>query len=152
MRNLFSRRYVLPLAAICFADGIAVGAGMGVPFFPILLGFAAGWILPGLVAPAAADDRRLLRLSAAAGALPCSVTLLLMLAVWGPVAAMLFDPAADIANFGIPLILFEPTASFIGWIVLMIAVSPALQLMATLSAAYVRVAWRPPAAALHEVS
>lgn len=144
MRILFSRRYVLSLVALCFADVIAVGAGMGVPFFPILLGFAAGWILPAVVAPAAADDRRLLRLAAAAGALPCGVTLLFMLVIWGPIAAMLFDPSADIANFGIPLILFEPTASFIGWIVLMVAVSPALQLMATLSAAYVRIAWRPP--------
>ena len=45
---------------------------------------------------------------------------------------MLFDPRADLANFGIPLILFDPQASFIGWLVLMIAISPFLQLLATL--------------------
>ena len=33
---------------------------------------------------------------------------------------MLFDPTADLANFGIPQLLYEPLASFIGWLVLMI--------------------------------
>jgi hypothetical protein len=45
---------------------------------------------------------------------------------------MLFDPGADLANFGIPLILYEPRASFIGWLVLMIVISPVLQLLTTL--------------------
>ncbi len=45
---------------------------------------------------------------------------------------MLSDPAADLANFGIPPILYEPRASFIGWLVLMIAISPVLQLLTTL--------------------
>ncbi len=45
---------------------------------------------------------------------------------------MLSDPAADLANFGIPPILYEPRASFIGWLVLMIAISPVLQLLMSL--------------------
>jgi hypothetical protein len=144
MGRFFSRKFILPLAAICAADLLAVGAGMGVPIFAILLGFPVGWILPALVAPAAADERGLLRLVARAALAPFGVTFLLMLVIWGPVTAMLFDPAADIANFGIPLILFEPLASFLGWLGLMILVSPLLQLLAALSASFVRIAWRPP--------
>jgi hypothetical protein len=45
---------------------------------------------------------------------------------------MLFDPGADIAHFGIPLLLFLPRASLIAWLVLMILVSPVLQLLMTI--------------------
>jgi hypothetical protein len=57
---------------------------------------------------------------------------------------MLLDPSADLANFGIPLILFDPRASFIGWIVLMTIISPILQVLATAFASSVRLAWRTP--------
>ena len=50
---------------------------------------------------------------------------------------MLLDPQADLANFGIPMILYGPQASFIGWLVLMIVISPFLQLLATLFGAHV---------------
>jgi hypothetical protein len=60
------------------------------------------------------------------------VTFAGMAVIWGPCAAMLFDPGADLANFGIPLILYEPWASFIGWLVLMIVISPVVQLLMTL--------------------
>jgi hypothetical protein len=49
---------------------------------------------------------------------------------------MLFDRAADLANFGIPMILYEPRASFIGWLLLMIFVSPFLQFLMTLFGAH----------------
>ena len=53
-------------------------------------------------------------------------TFILMLVIWVPVSATLFDPAADFANFGIPMILYDPKISFIGWIILMIFISPFL--------------------------
>jgi len=56
--------------------------------------------------------------------------------IWGSVAPMLFDPAADFVNFGIPMILYEPKVSFIGWLVLMIFISPFLQLLTTLFASH----------------
>jgi hypothetical protein len=59
-----------------------------------------------------------------------------MAVLWGPVTTMLFDPAADLANFGIPMILYEPLPSFIAWLVLMIFISPFLQLLTTLFASY----------------
>ncbi len=54
---------------------------------------------------------------------------------------MLFDPSADLANFGIPLILFDPTASFVGWLALMIVISPFLQFLMTLFGAHSTWLW-----------
>ena len=54
---------------------------------------------------------------------------------------MLFDPAANLANLGAPLILYEPVASFIGWLVLMIVISPFLQLLMTLFGSHLTVLW-----------
>ena len=48
-----------------------------------------------------------------------------------------FDSGYDFENFGVPLILYEPRASFVGWLVLMILVSPFLQLLTTVFASYV---------------
>jgi hypothetical protein len=53
---------------------------------------------------------------------------------------MLFEPGRDIANFGIPMILYEPLASFIGWIVLMVLISPLLQVLTTVFGASVYMA------------
>jgi len=55
-----------------------------------------------------------------------------MTVICGTCISLLFDPITDLANFGIPLILYDPKASFIGWLILMIAVSPFLQLLTTL--------------------
>jgi hypothetical protein len=65
-----------------------------------------------------------------------AVTFALMAIIWGSVTPMLFDPAADFANFGIPLILYDPKVSFIGWLILMIFISPFLQLLTTLFSSY----------------
>jgi len=83
-----------------------------------------------------------------AALLTSAFTLLLMLLIWGPKVGMLLDPAADIANFGIPLILYEPLASFVGWLVLMVLISPFLQALAAAFASSVRLAWFPPKAVL----
>jgi hypothetical protein len=68
--------------------------------------------------------------------LTASVTLLGMVVIWGPTISFLFDPGRDLANTGVPMILYEPMASFIGWLVLMIVISPFLQLLTTLFGAY----------------
>jgi hypothetical protein len=49
---------------------------------------------------------------------------------------MLYGPEADLANFGIPQILFEPRLSLIAWLLLMIAISPFLQLLTTVFAGH----------------
>lgn len=65
------------------------------------------------------------------------MTFVMMAVIWGRCIPMLFDPSADIANFGIPLLLYEPRASFVGWIVLMVLVSPFLQFLMTILGAHV---------------
>lgn len=68
----------------------------------------------------------------------------LMVVIWGRCMPMLFDPSSDLANFGIPLILYGPKASFIGWLVLMMVISPFLQLLTTVFASYVTLLkWLP---------
>jgi hypothetical protein len=49
---------------------------------------------------------------------------------------MLFDPLTDFADFGIPMILYDPRVSFVGWLVLMIVISPFLQLLTTVFASH----------------
>jgi len=64
-----------------------------------------------------------------------------MALLWGHFVTMLFDPAANLANFGMPMILFEPQASFIGWLALMIVISPFLQFLMTLFGAHLTLLW-----------
>jgi hypothetical protein len=127
-----------PLLLYLALDTLCVGAGMGVPIFAILIGFAVGWFLPGALrspSPSGSPSRRkILRAAALLGA----YTFALMLIIWGPTLPRLWGPRADLVNFGIPLILYEPTASFIGWELLMIAVSPFLQVLAVVFGADVR--------------
>jgi hypothetical protein len=151
MSSLLARKYLVPLLAFLLLDLLAVGAGMGVPIFAILFGFPVGWFAPSVLAASAADLRQLLRRSLLTALLTGAFTLLLMLLIWGPAAGMLFDPGADIAGFGIPLILYEPLASFIGWLVLMVFLSPFLQALAAAFASSVRLAWFPPASTLQSI-
>jgi len=144
MSKFLSRRLFLPIIAFIFLDLLAVGIGMGVPIFAILLGFVVGWFAPSVLSSTASHLRQLLCTCLVAACLTSGLTFLLMLVIWGPLTRMLFDPSADIANFGIPMILYKPRASFIGWIVLMIVVSPFLQALATGIASSVRLAWFPP--------
>ncbi len=110
-------------------DIICVGMGMGVPFFNILLGFPLGWFL----AHKFADGQKVFNYSLLASAF----TFLFMLIIWSlATLTYLSGPAKDIANFGEPYILFSPVASFYGWLALMVFISPFLQLLTTIFAAY----------------
>jgi hypothetical protein len=126
-------RQARPLILYLILDTLCIGAGMGVPIFAILIGFAAGWFLPASL-PGKPTRKAILGSAFFLGA----YTFLIMAALWGPTLTMLWDPGADLANFGIPLILYEPRASFIGWEVLMIAISPFLQVLAVVFGADVR--------------
>jgi hypothetical protein len=144
MSKINSHKYLFPILAFCFLDILAVGAGMGVPIFAILLGFVVGWFVPPIFLSTESDLRRLLRRCITVSFLTSCFTFLLMVIIWVPTTRMLLDPSADLVNFGIPLILFDPRASFIGWIVLMTIISPILQVLATAFASSVRLAWRTP--------
>jgi len=107
-----------------------------VPFFCILLGFSVGWFgavrawhfVPGHVGAM----RRSLRYAL----LTSLVTLVIMAAIWGRLVPLMFHPVIDPGNMGLPLLLYEPKASLVGWLVLMIFVSPFLQFLMTVFGSY----------------
>jgi hypothetical protein len=137
MSRLLRLKPVWALLLYLFVDVFCVGAGMGVPFFCILLGFPAGWVIARRVSDGTRPAREVLRHVLRWAALTSGVTLLGMLPIWGPQVTMLFDPRTDFARLGVPLILYEPMASFIGWLILMIFISPFLQFLMTLFGAQV---------------
>jgi hypothetical protein len=150
MNRLYTLKWGWALALYCFLDLFCVGMGMGVPIFNILFGVVAGWYTARRIVAA----RRIVLASTALqdvlkkvliyAAIASAFTFIVMAVIWGPAVAMLFDPTADLANFGIPMILYEPRASFVGWLVLMIAISPFLQFLMTLFGAHLTLLRWPP--------
>ena len=132
MKWLLTLDQRITVAAFVVANLLCVGMGMGVPNFCIVFGFFVGWYIVKRVSLDDADVRVVLQRTSIYSLVVPASTLLLMLIMWGPTVKMLFDPNADFADFGIPLILYEPKASFVGWLVLMIFISPFLQLLTSL--------------------
>ena len=122
-------------------DTLFVGIGMGIPFFCILFGFPVGWYLAKRLTLSEKNINDTLNDILKYAIFTSIFTFLLMLIIWGPISRMLLNPNADIANFGIPMILYGPKISFIGWIILMIFISPFLQLLTTIFASNVTI-WR----------
>jgi hypothetical protein len=118
-------------------DLFCTGLGMGVPFFNILLGLPVGWWLARRLAKTQKSVHALLGSLLKAAALTAAFSVLVLAVIWLPSLKWLFDPALDLANYGMPLILFEPLASFIAWQVLMVFISPFLQMLMTIFAAVV---------------
>lgn len=142
MRKVFDLRIGWALAIFAFLDLVCVGLGMGVPIFCILFGLPVGWYIARRVTTRPLRVGQLLGKVLVGAGLTSAFTFMVMGLLWGRCVVMLFDPLADLANFGIPLILYDPKASFIGWLVLMIVISPFLQLLMTLFGAYLTLLWR----------
>ena len=142
MHGIFTLKIGWALAIFMFLDVICVGMGMGVPIFCILFGLPVGWYVAWRVTIDCLDTRSMLSKILLGAALTSAVTFVGMALLWGPWSAMLFDPAADLEKLGAPLILFEPVPSFVGWLVLMIVISPFLQLLMTLLGAHLTLLWR----------
>ncbi len=142
MERLTGLKPTAILALYIIVDIICIGMGMGVPFFCILLGLPTGWVLAQYITRRSSDFRRILRQVLSYSALTAGVTMLGMIAVWLPTISWLVDPAKDVANFGIPMILYEPKASYIGWMALMVVISPVLQMLVTLFSSHLAIlAW-----------
>jgi len=137
MGKVFVLRIGWVLAIFALIDLVCAGLGMGVPIFCILFGLPAGWYIARRVTTHPLQVRQVLGQVLVGAVLTSAFTFVVMALVWGRCVVMLFDPQADLANFGIPLILYEPRASFIGWLVLMIVISPFLQLLMTLFGSHV---------------
>jgi len=136
MKKLIGLKPQWALGIFVLLDIICIGMGMGVPIFCILFGFIVGWFAAKYVTATLTPVPQVFRRVLWYAMLTASITLLGMAVIWGPTISFLFDPARDIANTGVPMILYEPLPSFIGWLVLMIVISPFLQLLTTLFGAY----------------
>ncbi len=139
MKSLLSGRKIIPVALYCLADLFAVAMGMGVPIFAILLGFIVGWRIPKSFISENIDARGLLRKCTGMALIDSLFTFLVMLSLWGPSTRLLLNPNSDYVNFGIPMILYQPKASFVGWILLMIVISPFLQMLTILFSSVIRI-------------
>jgi hypothetical protein len=117
-------------------DILCAGAGMGVPIFCILYGFLTGWGIIKILLLRTNDLNEILKISIKYGLITTLITFLLMLIIWGTAIILFFNQNYDLKNFGHPLILYDPKLSFIGWIVLMILISPFLQLLTTIFSFY----------------
>ncbi len=137
MKKLIELNSKIIVTAYILIDVICVGAGMGVPIFCILLGFPLGWYITRRISVStgysSSTNSRILKLSLLAASFTC----LLMLVIWGRPILFLFDPSYDFKNFGHPFILYDPKISFIGWLILMIIISPFLQLLTTIFASFI---------------
>ena len=133
----FGQNWIGAFVAYIVIDGLCAGLGMGVPLFCILLGFSVGWFgavrawhfVPGHVGAMKRSLRYALITSL--------VTFVITAAIWGRLVPMLFNPVVNPGNMGLPLLLYEPRASLIGWLVLMIIVSPFLQFLMTVFGSFV---------------
>lgn len=140
--SFFTIKWWLALITYIVLDIIATGAGMGVPIFCILLGFPTGWYLARKFFATQAELKETLKKVLTGSLIISGVTFIFMAILWGRMVPMFFNPEFDYVNFGIPMILYDPKASFIGWLVLMIFISPFLQLAASVFAAFLTIARR----------
>ena len=124
------------LAIFMVVDLVCIGMGMGVPLACILFGFFVGWYIAKRATTATANVKDVLWRALVQAIITAAFTFVVMSAIWGRTIVMLFDPGADFQNFGHPFILYDPKISFIGWLVLMILISPFLQLLTTIFGSY----------------
>ena len=137
MKKLIELNPKIIVISYILIDIICTGAGMGIPIFCILFGFPLGWYIARRIYLSTGfsplTNSRIFKYSL----LAASFTFLIMIVIWGRMILMLFDPSADFENFGHPYILFEPKASFIAWAVLMIIISPFLQILTTIFSSFI---------------
>lgn len=136
MNRIFTLNKKVAFAIYIVADVVCVGMGMGVPIFCIGFGFFVGWYIAARATRSRLGLKDVFRGVLVDAVATSTVTLVLMAVLWGRTIPMLFDPSSDLANFGIPLILYDPKLSFVGWLILMIIISPFLQLLTTVFTSY----------------
>jgi len=112
-----------------FLDVICTGLGMGVPFLNILLGFLIGCFLASRAIEKTGDTAESARDSLKKGLLTSLFTMVQMIFIWWPYFLKFFEKGFDFKNTGIPNILYTPKASLVGWLILMVIISPFLQML-----------------------
>lgn len=142
MQRVFSLRIGWAIAIYALLDIVCTGMGMGVPIVCIFLGLPVGWYIAQRVTRGTQDTQMILQKMLSWAGLAATFTFVLMVLVWGSSVVMLSNSGTDLANYGEPLILYEPLASFIGWLVLMIVISPVLQFLMALFGCHITWWWR----------
>ena len=141
MDKIFKINKTTAFIVYIILDTFFVGIGMAIPFLCILFGFAVGWYLSKRLTISKMNTNQILTKILKYGFITSFITFILMILIWGPFMTMLLNPNTNFENFGIPMILYDPKISFIGWIMLMIFISPFLQLLTTTFASNVSL-WR----------
>lgn len=120
-------------------DVIFTGIGMGVPVLNILFGFFIGWYSTVRAINLYSERIFILKRTLLYDSFCAGFTFILMAAIWGRTSILLLSENTDFADFGHPMILYDPKISFIGWLVLMIVISPLLQLLTSVFSSYLTV-------------
>ena len=142
MRKIISKK-PFQIAIFLFLDLLSVGMGMGVPFFTILFGFLVGLIIPSIIQTDSELSPQFLASMLRAALLTSAASVMILALIWLPTLSWFFDSSRDLSNFGIPMILYSPRASYIGWIILMVLISPFLQFLMTLFGSIFRIVFFP---------
>jgi hypothetical protein len=137
MKKFFMLCWWIVLLIYFLLDTIAAGMGMGVPFFCIVLGFPVGWYVARRYLEKEGDLRSILKKILRDSLIASGITFLGMAVLWLAASVRFFHPGVDLRSFGIPMILYDPLASFVAWLALMIVISPLLQLLAATFASYI---------------
>ena len=136
MDKIFTIKLKIVFLIFAILNLLCVGMGMGVPIFCILFGFVVGWYIVRRVTLQEENSKNIFKKTFKYAINTSLFTFIVMVVLWGPTIKLLFTPEYDFKNFGIPLILYDPKLSFIGWLVLMVFISPFLQLLTTIFASY----------------
>jgi hypothetical protein len=136
MPKIFKMNLKIVLVIFIVLDLFCIAMGMGVPIFCILFGFPIGWYIAKRITINPENMKIIFRKIFVYAIITSFFTFFIMSIIWGNTISLLFDPSTDFKNFGIPLILYDPKLSFVGWIILMIFISPFLQLLTTIFTAY----------------
>jgi hypothetical protein len=134
MNRLFQLKWTP--AAVLYLVGVlvSVDAGMGMPFCCIGLGFLVGWYLARRELRHANDFSRMLRRATRTAVVTSLFTFLMMAVIWGPRVGMAFGPRANLPSVGLPAILRGAHEGLIIWALVMVIISPLLQLITTVFA------------------
>ncbi|MFO7928989.1 MAG: hypothetical protein R6U35_04920 [Candidatus Humimicrobiaceae bacterium] len=92
---------------------------MGVPVLNIFFGFFTWWFAARRNLILFSREKRILKNTFLYRLYSSGFAMVLMLFIWVPSIKMLFGPEQNLANFGIPMLLYEPVPSFMGCPVLM---------------------------------
>lgn len=136
MGRIMEIRFAWIAVVYVLLDLLCVALGTGVPIFCILLGVVVGWYVVERCGAAGVAEGEMLRTAVSVGFATSALTFVAMGLVWGPSLGLAFSEGSNLAGLGMPLLLYDAKASFIAWLVLMIVISPLLQVLMTLFGAH----------------